>query len=67
MVNNYLLSQSIVEDGKIEKNAMLEKEYLVKFFKFHKFCLTSTQEKPPKKYAFSDATVPMALTNFNEI
>ena len=47
---------------KMQKIPMLEKLCLAKF---HETILSSTQvlasEKPPKKYAFSDATVSISL------
>ena len=50
---------------KMQKITMLQKLCLVNFFKFHKKNLSSTQilasEKPPKKYAFSDARVSISL------
>ena len=62
---NNLLSQSIVEDGKNAKIIMLEKLCLVNFFMFHKKKFSSTQilasEKPPKKYACSEATDYISL------
>ena len=67
-IKNKLLSQSIRED---EKNG--RKKYYVgkimpcQFFKVSLKKLSSTQvlasEKLPKKYAISDATVPISLKN----
>ena len=64
MVKNNLLSQSIVEDGKIQNMTLLEKLCLIIFFKFHNKNLRSIRvlasEKPPKKHTFSDETVSIS-------
>ena len=64
-VENILLSQSIVEDGKNAKNDNIGKIMPCQFLKFYKSFFSSTQilaiEKQPGKYAFSDAKVFISL------
>ena len=68
MVKNNLLWPSTVEDGKYANINMLKKLCLVNFFKFHtkkiKFHTSPYIRKLSKKYAFSDATIPISHKNF---